>query len=73
MCPGRHLAKDNAFFMIASVLHVFDVVPGLNENGKELDPAVEMTSGLLSYVLPADITLWVKHGTDYTTTGILTD
>ncbi|KAI0770762.1 putative CyP450 monooxygenase [Irpex lacteus] len=49
ICPGRHLAKDNAFFMIASVLHVFDVVPALDEHGKQLDPSVQMTTGLLSY------------------------
>lgn len=50
VCPGRHLAKDNAFMIIASVLHVFDIVPAKDENGKQLDTAVQMTSGLLSYV-----------------------
>ncbi len=36
--------------MIASVLHVFDVVPALDEHGKQLDPSVQMTTGLLSCV-----------------------
>ncbi|KAI0796313.1 CyP450 monooxygenase [Irpex lacteus] len=49
VCPGRHLAKDNAFMTIASVLHVFDVVPALDETGKQTDPTVGMTTGLISY------------------------
>ncbi len=35
---------------IASVLHVFDVVPALDETGKQTDPTVGMTTGLISYV-----------------------
>ena len=50
-CPGRHLARDNAFLTIASALHVFDILPALDENGKELDLAIEMTTGFLSYVI----------------------
>jgi hypothetical protein len=50
VCPGRHLASDNAFLTVASVLHVFDVLPSLNENGVEHDPTPEMTTGLLSSV-----------------------
>ncbi|KAI0698605.1 CyP450 monooxygenase [Cytidiella melzeri] len=52
VCPGRHFAKDNAFLTIASVLHVFDVLPSLDENGKERDPTPQMTTGLLSYPDP---------------------
>ena len=51
ICPGRHLARDTSFLTIASALHVFDILPALDENGKELDPTVEMTTGLLSYVI----------------------
>ncbi|KAI0798709.1 cytochrome P450 [Irpex lacteus] len=49
ICPGRHLAKDNAVCTIASVLHVFDILPALDEDGKQLDPTVQPTTGLLSY------------------------
>ncbi|KAI0698606.1 CyP450 monooxygenase [Cytidiella melzeri] len=52
VCPGRHFAKDNAFLTIASVLHVFDVLPSLDENGKELDPTPQMTTGVVSYPDP---------------------
>ncbi|KAI0092432.1 CyP450 monooxygenase [Irpex rosettiformis] len=48
ICPGRHLAKDNAFLTMASALHVFDILPAVDENGKQLDPTVQMTTGLLS-------------------------
>jgi cytochrome P450 len=48
ICPGRHFAKDNAFLTIASVLHVFDILPSLNEYGVPHDPTPKMTTGLLS-------------------------
>ena len=51
ICPGRHLAKDMAFLLMASVLHVFDILPLLDENGDELDPTPHMTCvGVLSLV-----------------------
>ena len=35
---------------MASALHVFDILPAMDENGKELDLTVQATTGLLSYV-----------------------
>ncbi|KAI0698607.1 CyP450 monooxygenase [Cytidiella melzeri] len=52
ICPGRHFAQEHAFLTIASVLHVFDVLPSLDENGKELDPTPQMTTGFVSYPDP---------------------
>lgn len=51
ICPGRYFAKDNVFLTIASVLHVFDIVPAVDENGKEVDRRPNATTGLVSYVL----------------------
>ena len=51
ICPGRHLAKDTAFLTMAVILHVFDVLPAVDEYGKELDPTPQMTTGVQSYVL----------------------
>ncbi|KAI0698594.1 cytochrome P450 [Cytidiella melzeri] len=53
ICPGRHFAKDNAILTIASVLHVFDVLPSLDEDGKELDPTTQLSaSGIISHPDP---------------------
>ncbi|KAI0092441.1 cytochrome P450 [Irpex rosettiformis] len=49
ICPGRHFSQDNAFLTIATVLHVFDIVPSLDENGNKLDPTPQMTTGILSF------------------------
>ena len=43
ICPGRHFAKDNAFLTIATVLHVFDILPAIDQNGNEMDPTPKMT------------------------------
>ncbi len=51
ICPGRHLAKETAFLTMAAVLHVFNVLPAVNENGQELDPTPQMTTGVQSYVV----------------------
>ncbi|KAI0092442.1 CyP450 monooxygenase [Irpex rosettiformis] len=40
----RHFAKDNAFLTMATALHVFDILPSLNEHGNELDPTPQMTT-----------------------------
>ena len=50
VCSGIYFAKDNAYLTIASVLHVFDIVPSKNEHGVEHDPTPKMVNGLLSSV-----------------------
>ena len=37
---------------IASVLHTFDIVPAIDEDGKQLDPSPNATTGMFSSVLP---------------------
>ena len=44
------MASDTAFIIIASVLATFDILPALDENGKEIPVSNEMTPGTLSYV-----------------------
>ncbi|OSD07365.1 CyP450 monooxygenase [Trametes coccinea BRFM310] len=36
ICPGRHFALASLFINIASLLHVFDITPPLDENGQPI-------------------------------------
>ncbi|KAG6915648.1 hypothetical protein DXG01_010612 [Tephrocybe rancida] len=48
ICPGMHLAETSLFSVIASSLAVFDVKKAV-ENGVEITPVHENTSGIISY------------------------
>jgi len=52
ICPGRFLAENSLFIFICHILTVYDIRPGLDDDGRELDIMPEMTSGLLSSILP---------------------
>lgn len=52
ICAGRFLSDNSLFLTIAHVLSVYDIKPGLDENGKEVEVSTEVTSGVLSYPLP---------------------
>ena len=45
---------------MASALHVFDILPAVDENGKELDLTVQATTGLLSYAIASYILTTVE-------------
>ena len=44
-CPGRHFADASLWLTMASVLATFDILPALDEQGRELLPEVAFTSG----------------------------
>ncbi|KAI0333733.1 cytochrome P450 [Cubamyces sp. BRFM 1775] len=48
ICPGRHLAIPSLFINIASILHVFDISPPLDDNGKPIPIEYTETHGLQS-------------------------
>lgn len=50
ICPGRFFANNSLFSIIAHVLSVYDIKPGLDENGNEVKITPGMSTGLLSYV-----------------------
>ncbi|KAI9058131.1 cytochrome P450 [Trametes sanguinea] len=49
ICPGRHFADAGLFIAIASVLHVFEIVPPLDEDGRPVKVEYEQCHGFLSY------------------------
>ena len=50
ICPGRYLALDSLFIIVASLLHVFDVSAAVDENEIPIRIEHRQSDGLLSYV-----------------------
>ena len=63
ICPGRYFADAALFINIASVLHVFDIGPPLDEKGNPIYVKMEMSDGFLSCVPPRLLagTPWVPY------------
>ncbi|KAI9058138.1 cytochrome P450 [Trametes sanguinea] len=49
ICPGRHYADGVLFMLIASVLHVFEIYPPLDEHGHPVKVEHVQSHGLVSY------------------------
>ena len=50
ICPGRYFAENGLFINITSVLHVFDITPPVDEEGREIKIEPRVTNGLVWYV-----------------------
>ena len=49
ICPGRYMAIDSVFIMIATILTVFEIRPRIDEStGEPIEIKAEMKSALLS-------------------------
>ncbi|KAI0657604.1 O-methylsterigmatocystin oxidoreductase [Cubamyces menziesii] len=57
-CPGRHYADAILYIIIATVLHVFDVSPPLDEDGRPISINYEQSHGFISF--PEDFRCVVK-------------
>ncbi|KAJ3572617.1 hypothetical protein NP233_g2968 [Leucocoprinus birnbaumii] len=51
-CPGQFFSEDSLFSIIAHVLTVYDIKPGLDDDGKEVKIMPEYSSGLSSHPGP---------------------
>ncbi|PIL24686.1 cytochrome P450 [Ganoderma sinense ZZ0214-1] len=58
ICPGRHFGMNGLFINVASVLHVFNITPPVDEKGQVIKIEPQLTSGLLCY--PADCRCTIK-------------
>ncbi|KAJ7610063.1 cytochrome P450 [Roridomyces roridus] len=47
LCPGRHMALSSIWITIASVLAVFDIAKGRDEEGNEIEPVHDYISGVI--------------------------
>ncbi|KAF9494670.1 cytochrome P450 [Pleurotus eryngii] len=57
VCPGRFLALDTIWIVIASVLAVYRISKTVDDDGNEVEPNVEYTSGLFSRPKPFEFRL----------------
>lgn len=48
ICPGRHYADAALFINIASALHVFDITPPLDDDGRPLKIEPRMSDGIVT-------------------------
>ena len=48
ICPGRYFALSSLFITVASVLHVFDIAPPLDDWGHPVRATYGMTEGFSS-------------------------
>ena len=51
ICPGRYFALSSLFVTVASVLHVFDIAPPMDDQGRPVLATHGMTEGFSSRVL----------------------
>ncbi|KAJ7760655.1 cytochrome P450 [Mycena maculata] len=51
-CPGRYLALDTMWIVIASTLYSYRISKALDSRGKEIEPKVEYKTGLISLAKP---------------------
>ncbi|KAI0076588.1 cytochrome P450 [Panus rudis PR-1116 ss-1] len=52
ICPGKALASETMWIVIASILAAFEISPAVDETGEKIIPAEDFTPGLLSYMKP---------------------
>ena len=50
ICPGRYFAMASLFINVASVLHMFDITPALDADGRPAKIKHSQTPGFISYV-----------------------
>ncbi|KAF7306992.1 Cytochrome P450 [Mycena indigotica] len=56
-CPGKHLAFDTLWIVVASTLAVFSITKETDANGQIKEPTTEFTPHLLSHPLPFGCTI----------------
>ncbi|KJA29694.1 hypothetical protein HYPSUDRAFT_125785 [Hypholoma sublateritium FD-334 SS-4] len=52
ICPGRHMAFDQAWVAVASLIAVFDINKPVDASGNTIEPRYEYTAGLISKPKP---------------------
>ncbi|OJJ42400.1 hypothetical protein ASPZODRAFT_155317 [Penicilliopsis zonata CBS 506.65] len=52
VCPGRQIAETSIFLMIAHTLALFNIYKARDEQGREIEPAVDFMPGILSHPAP---------------------
>ncbi|KAI1186117.1 cytochrome protein [Nemania serpens] len=57
ICPGQYLADVSLWLTVAYSLAVFDITKGLDENGREIEPTIQFSPGIISHLSPFKATV----------------
>ncbi|KAJ7110135.1 cytochrome P450 [Mycena epipterygia] len=57
LCPGKFLATDTMWIVVASMLAVYNISKEIDETGAVKEPVVEFTPHLLSHPMPFSCTI----------------
>ncbi|EMD36560.1 hypothetical protein CERSUDRAFT_95847 [Gelatoporia subvermispora B] len=60
ICPGRYFADASLFLFIASILHVFDILPPVDEHQRPVLPEARQTSEFISQPEPFECIVKVR-------------
>ncbi|KAF4592240.1 O-methylsterigmatocystin oxidoreductase [Ophiocordyceps camponoti-floridani] len=60
-CPGMYFAEANLFIIVAQMLAVFTIGKVVGEDGKEVEPEIRTTPGLISNVLGFPFTIKARN------------
>ena len=52
ICPGRHFGKDTIFIALASMIHVFDIGPPLDEHGEPIEVVYGVKGEMMGHGSP---------------------
>ncbi|CAG9993087.1 unnamed protein product [Clonostachys byssicola] len=52
ICPGRFLAMESLFITVSRILAAFHISKAIDEDGKEVDAALQPTAGLICHPKP---------------------
>ncbi|KAH8806862.1 cytochrome P450 [Flagelloscypha sp. PMI_526] len=61
VCPGMHLAEASVFLVIANALAAFKIAKAVDENGMEITPVHENTTGVISHPKPFKCSIKPRH------------
>ncbi len=51
VCPGQYLGFASIWIVVATILAKFDISPAKDEEGKEILPRLEFSTGITRYAV----------------------
>lgn len=63
ICPGKQLADLSVWLTIVRSLAVFDIKKGVEDTGKEIEPKLSFTPGIISHPAPFKATITPRSST----------
>ncbi|TFK61434.1 cytochrome P450 [Pluteus cervinus] len=60
ICPGRFIAYSTILIASASLLHCFTISKGRDNNGNEVEPALDYTTGVISFPKPFECEFTIR-------------